>query len=177
MVRYTSGELPPRSQVIVEPLNVRFWVTGPMLVSSPILVQGCPASSVKKPPTRRSPPGCNARDITASFAVGVNVLSMVAVRIETCDSFARLSADLCKQPCYAGSCPQPEFPWRQHLRRCCHVESFIQAAVRIQPANLLLRQSCPIPDDNDSAICLQSKVLSQTRHQQAQKSYPGIHLH
>ena len=64
LVRQTSGLVPPRIQVRVEPSKVRLWVAGPVLSSRPMLLRLCPPSVVKLPPTRIFPSACTARERT-----------------------------------------------------------------------------------------------------------------
>src|SRR5260221_6298058 len=64
VVRQTSGLVPPRIQVNVEPSKVRLWVAGPVLLSRPILLRLCPPSVLNMPPTRIFPSPCTAREFT-----------------------------------------------------------------------------------------------------------------
>src|SRR2546427_770504 len=64
VVRQTSGLVPPRIQVRVEPSKVKLWVAGPVLLSRPMLLRLCPPSDVKSPPTRIFPSACNASEFT-----------------------------------------------------------------------------------------------------------------
>src|SRR5207245_6373137 len=64
VVRQTSGLVPPRVQVRVEPSKVRLWVAGPVLLSLPMLVRPCPPNVVKFPPTRIFPSACTPREYT-----------------------------------------------------------------------------------------------------------------
>src|SRR5260221_9994534 len=71
VVRQTSGLVPPRIQVKVEPSKVRLWVAGPVLSSRPMLVRLCPPSVVNPPPTRIFPSACNAKEYTPPSALGL----------------------------------------------------------------------------------------------------------
>src|SRR2546428_7541553 len=75
VVRQTSGLVPPRIQVRVEPSKVRLWVAGPVLLSRPMLVRLCPPSVLKFPPTRISPSTCTATDHTLLSAPGLKLVS------------------------------------------------------------------------------------------------------
>src|SRR5713226_5089125 len=67
VVRQTSGLVPPRIQVRVEPSKARLWVAGPVLLSRPMLLRLCPPSVVKPPPTRIFPSACTAREVTTAY--------------------------------------------------------------------------------------------------------------
>src|SRR5712692_10228074 len=73
VVRQTSGQVPPRIQVRVEPSKVRLWVAGPVLLSRPMLVRLCPPSVVNWPATRIFPSACTARDSTAPSVPGLKL--------------------------------------------------------------------------------------------------------
>src|SRR6266446_3110821 len=81
VVRQTSGLVPPRIQVRVEPSKVRLWVAGPVLSIRPTLVRLCPASAAKLPPTRILPSACTAMHRTygevAPPAPGLKLVSSV----------------------------------------------------------------------------------------------------
>src|SRR5258708_7660425 len=64
VVRQTSGLVPPRNQVRVEPSKVRLWVAGPLLLSRPMFLRLCPPRVLKLPPTRVFPSACTARACT-----------------------------------------------------------------------------------------------------------------
>src|SRR5512137_264236 len=71
VVRQTSGLVPPRSQVRVEPSQERLCAAGAVLRSRARLVRGCPASVVKVPPTRIFPSACTASEWRELFAPGL----------------------------------------------------------------------------------------------------------
>src|SRR5437899_12686377 len=77
VVRQTSGLVPPRIQVRVEPSKVRLWAAGPVLLSRPMLLRLCPPSAVKKPPTRIFPSACTAREPTSPSDPGLKLVSRV----------------------------------------------------------------------------------------------------
>src|SRR5712692_7793549 len=77
VVRHTSGLVPPRVQVTVEPSKVRLWVAGPVLLSRPMLARLCPPSVLKLPPTRISPSACTAREYTMPPDPGLKLVSGV----------------------------------------------------------------------------------------------------
>src|SRR5437899_10482947 len=74
VVRQTSGLVPPRIQVRVEPSKVRLWVAGPVLLSRPMKLRLCPPKVVKTPPTRIFPSACTASEITTFPASGCTVM-------------------------------------------------------------------------------------------------------
>src|SRR5437899_12799375 len=76
VVRQTSGLVPPRIQVRVEPSNVRLWVAGPVLLSRPRLLRLCPPSVVKEPPTRIGPFACTGTEHRTASAAGLQLVSM-----------------------------------------------------------------------------------------------------
>ena len=55
VVRQTSGLAPPRSQVMLEPSEVRLCVAGSVLISRPMFVRATPPSIAKLPPARIAP--------------------------------------------------------------------------------------------------------------------------
>src|SRR6266581_2843658 len=56
VVRQTSGLVPPRIHVRVEPSKVRLWMADPVLLSRPMYLRLCPPSVVKLPPPESSRP-------------------------------------------------------------------------------------------------------------------------
>src|SRR5207245_1520125 len=83
VVRQTSGLVPPRVQLRVEPSKVRLWVAGSVLWTRPILLRLCPPSVAKLPPTRIFPSACTAREYTnaddsnAPLVPGLKLVSSV----------------------------------------------------------------------------------------------------
>src|SRR5712664_4079869 len=81
VVRQTSGLVPPRIQVRVEPSKVRLWVAGPLLLRRPMLLRLCPPKVLKLPPTRIFPSACTARQSTSGQitppAPGLKLVSSV----------------------------------------------------------------------------------------------------
>src|SRR6266700_2020644 len=77
VVRQTSGLVPPRIQVRVEPSKVRLWVAGPVLLSRPKEPRLCPPNVVNPPPTRIFPSACTARDHTSPSVPGLKFVSSV----------------------------------------------------------------------------------------------------
>src|SRR2546425_12102380 len=77
VVRQTSGLVPPRIQVRVEPSKVRLWVAGPVLSSRPMELRLCPTSRPKKPPTRIFPSACSASESTQLSVPELKLVSRV----------------------------------------------------------------------------------------------------
>src|SRR3989442_11967654 len=122
VVRQTSGPVPPRIQVRVEPSKVRLWVAGPVLLSRPMLMRPCPPSVEKYPPTRIFPSACTAREKTILSAHGLKLGSNVP---------SALSRPMLLRLCPPSALKQP--PTRRSPSACTATPS----ATRIRPAAYL----------------------------------------
>src|SRR6266568_113095 len=101
VVRQTSGLVPPRVQVRVEPSNDRLWLAGPLLLSRPRLLRLCPPSVLKLPPTRIFPSACSAREYTSLSAPGLKLVSRVPSALSR-PILLRLRPPLGGSPCQAS---------------------------------------------------------------------------